>query len=251
MPTNSSKKNEIINVQSLKKIREIGNSEEPIGKTIMRICHLLGLKDEQLPDVIQVATWIEGIRKHYPNYAPEEIYLACELNHYGKLSGKIEHYGKFSIDYLSACLKLYDDKKREAIHSEKTKIEPTKQVENQHKALGYHNGRAYYIELEKWVKSTGSLPLFWDWGKCYEFLLDNGDLAEDFPRSRMIEIFNRFKSKGLSEATVGRFAFQDEKQLGKMIGFDELSKDDNVKHECRKYVVQEFLIKKFEIQKNS
>ncbi len=110
-PLNTLKHNEIITAQSFKKIREIPNPEEPIGKTIMRICHLLGLKDEQLPDVIQVATWIEGIRKYYPQYAPEELYLACELNHYGKFHTKIEHYGKFSIDYLSNCLKLYEEKK--------------------------------------------------------------------------------------------------------------------------------------------
>lgn len=207
---------------------------------------MIGLKLEQLPDPLQVGIMVDGIRKHYANYSPEELYLSCELNHYGKLTSKIEHYGKFSIDYLSACLKLYDDKKREAIHAEKTKIEPPKPIENGQKALGYHNGRAYYLELEKWVKTTGSLPLFWDWSKCYQFLFDDGQLT-DFPKSRMVEIYDRFKSKGISEATVGRFANQGEKQLGKMISFDELSKDDNVKHECRKYVVSEFLTKKFEL----
>ena len=51
----------------------------------------------------------------------------------------------------------------------------------------------------------------------------------------------------MSEATVGRFANQSEKQLGKMIEFDLLSSDNVVKHECRKYVVQQYLTKKFEI----
>ena len=235
--------NPIINAQSFKKIREIPNPEEPIGKTILRICHMIGVVGELLPDTIQVCEWIEGIRKYYPQYAPEELYLACELNHYGKFNTKVEHYGKFSIDYLSNCLKLYEEKKQAEILREKTKIEP----HTQRKEIGYHNGRAYYIEIEKWVKSTGKLPLFWDWGKCYEFLLENGDLSQDFPKSRMLEIFERFKNKGMSEATVGRFANQSEKQLGKMIEFDLLSSDNVVKHECRKYVVQQYLTKKFEI----
>jgi hypothetical protein len=228
---------EIINALSLTKIREIANPEEFIGKQLMKICYLLGLKEDQLPESYQVCDWVDGIRKYYPQYAPEELYLACELNHYGKFHTKVEHYGKFSIDYLSNCLKLYEEKKQAEILREKTKIEP----HTQRKEIGYHNGRAYYIEIEKWVKSTGKLPLFWDWGKCYEFLLENGDLSQDFPKSRMLEIFERFKKKGMSEATVGRFANQSEKQLGKMIEFDLLSSDNVVKHECRKYVVQQYL----------
>ena len=233
-PSNSLKPNEIITAQSFKKIREIGNSEEPIGKTIMRICHLLGLKDEQLPDVIQVATWIEGIRKYYSGYAPEELYLACEMNHYGKLSTKVNHYGKFSIDYLSECLSLYEEKKREEIRREKAKIQPV--VESQNKALGFHHGRAYWLELEKWLKTEKTVPLYWDWGKVFQFLLDDGRLT-DYPKERMIEIYERFKSLGKAEATTGRFSATT---IGKAMDFNLLSSDDTVKLECRKFVVQEY-----------
>jgi hypothetical protein len=44
--------NPIINAQSFKKIREIPNPEEPIGKTILRICHMIGVVGELLPDTI-------------------------------------------------------------------------------------------------------------------------------------------------------------------------------------------------------
>jgi hypothetical protein len=243
---NYSSQNPIINAQSLKKIREIPNPEEPIGKTILKICHMIGVVGELLPTTIQVCDWVEGIRKYYHQYAPEELYLACELNHYGKLATKSEHYGKFSIDYLSSCLKAYDLKKQEAIKHEKTKYTPPAPTPTNQKQLGYHPGRAYYIELEKWVKTEGNIPLFWDWSKCYSFLLENGDLAQDFPKQRMEEIYDRFKSLGKAEATTGRFSATT---IGKALDFDNLTKDDTVKHECRKFVVQEYLRKKFEIQK--
>lgn len=212
----------------------------------MRICHLLGLKDEQLPDVIQVATWIEGIRKYYPQYAPEELYLACELNHYGKFHTKIEHYGKFSIDYLSNCLKLYEEKKQAEILRERSKIQP-KQEPTQ-PLLGYHHGRAYWIELEKWLKNEKTVPLYWDWGKVFQFLLDDGRLT-DFPKERMLEIYNKFKIKGTSQAMSGRISASmspndingdQPTTIGKIAEFDNLTGDKSVQHECRKFVVQEY-----------
>ncbi len=212
---------------------------------INQICTLLGLTQDQLPSTINLSNWIEGIRKHYGGYAPEELFLACELNHYGKLSTKTEHYGKFSIDYLSNCLKNYEEKKQAEILREKSKPTPPP-TPSKAPQLGFHEGRAYYIEIEKWVKNTGELPLFWDWGKCYKFLLDNGDLVQDFPKSRMLEIYDRFKSLGRAEATTGRFSANT---IGKSIAFDELSADKTVQHECRKYVVQQYLVKKFDIQK--
>jgi hypothetical protein len=229
--------------QSLK-IRDITNPEQAINNLIIRICSLLLLPDDMIPNQLQRGMMIDGIIKHYPNYSLEELYLACELNHYGKLATKSEHYGKFSIDYLSSCLKAYDLKKQEAIKHEKTKYTPPPPP--QRKELPYHAGRAYYIELEKWVKTEGNIPLFWDWSKCYSFLLENGDLAQDFPKKRMEEIYDRFKSLGKAEATTGRFSAST---IGKALDFDNLTKDDTVKHECRKYVVQQYLTKKFEIQK--
>lgn len=101
---------EIINTLSKKKIREIPNNNEVIASVIIQVCTLIGLREDQLPATMQVTSWIEGIRKYYSGYAPEELFLACELNHYGKFDTKVEHYGKFSIDYLSNCLKLYDEK---------------------------------------------------------------------------------------------------------------------------------------------
>jgi hypothetical protein len=228
------KTNEIINAQSFKKIREIPNPEEPIGKTILRICHMIGLTEDALPSVPQVCDWIEGIRKYYSGYAPEELFLACEMNHYGKLSHKVIHYGKFSIDYLSNCLKLYDEKKRSEIRREKAKIQPVEP--SGQKALGYHVGRAYWLELEKWLKTEKTVPLYWDWGKVFKFLLDDGRLT-DYPKERMIEIYDRFKSLGRAEATTGRFSAQT---IGKAMDFNLLSSDNTVQHECRKFVVQEY-----------
>lgn len=188
-----------------------------------------------IPNQLQRGMMIDGIIKHYPNYSLEELYLACELNHYGKLSTKSEHYGKFSIDYLSSCLKAYDLKKQEAIHAEKTKYTPPPQQTPQ-PLLGYHHGRAYWLELDKWLKNEKTVPLYWDWGKVYEFLLDDGRLT-DFPKKRMDEIFDRFKSLGKAEATTGRFSATT---IGKAMDFNNLSSDSTVKHECRKFVVQEY-----------
>lgn len=219
----------------MKKIREIPNPEEPIAKTILRICHMIGVTSELLPDTIQICQWIEGIRKHYSGYAPEELFLACELNHYGKFDTKFEHYGKFSIDYLSECLKLYEEKKRSEIRREKAKIQPV-QSPNQNPQLGYHHGRAYWLELEKWLKNEKTVPLYWDWGKVFQFLLDDGRLT-DYPKERMVEIYDRFKSLGRAEATTGRFSAQT---IGKAMDFNSLSSDNTVQHECRKFVVQEY-----------
>lgn len=202
---------------------------------------MLGLKDDQLPDTIQVATWIEGIRKYYASYSVDELYIACELNHYGKYPKKIEHYGKFTIDYLSECLKQFDEKKREAILSQKAKTEPVKPKPQ----LGYHEGRNIYTHLEQWVKTTRSIPMFWDWGKAYSFLKDSGEL-QDYTRERMIEIFERHKSLGKAEATVGRFSANT---IGKLIEFDTLTEDEAIKHACRKFVVHEYLSKKLGLTK--
>jgi hypothetical protein len=229
------KVNPIINAQSFKKIREIANPEEPIGKTILRICHMIGLTEDALPSLSQVCDWVDGIKKYYPQYAPEELFLACEMNHYGKLNPKVIHYGKFSIDYLSECLKLYEEKKQAEILREKAKIQPPSPPSTQ-KALGYHHGRAYWIELEKWLKSEKTVPLYWDWGKVFKFLLDDGRLT-DYPKERMIEIYDRFKSLGRAEATTGRFSAQT---IGKAMDFNNLSSDNTVQHECRKFVVQEY-----------
>jgi len=196
---------------------------------------MIGVVGELLPDTIQVCEWIEGIRKYYSGYAPEELFLACELNHYGKFDSKVEHYGKFSIDYLSNCLKLYDEKKQSEIRREKAKIQPI-QSPNQNPQLGYHVGRPYWLELEKWLKNEKTIPLYWDWGKVFEFLLDDGRLT-DYPKQRMIEIYQRFKSLGMAEATTGRFSAQT---IGKAMDFNSLSSDETVKLECRKFVVQEY-----------
>lgn len=238
----------ITQIESDQKLRDQPNRFILLNAFVAEFMLMANISEQNKPSIEFQKILISNLEKYHNNRSIKEMHFAIELNINGKLSEKVDHYGKVTIEYFAEVFKLYDEKKRSAIHHEKTKyVAP---VQPERKELPYHIGRPYYIELEKWVKTTGSLPLFWDWSKCYQFLLDDGQLT-DFPKSRMIEIFERFKSKGMSEATVGRFAFQDEKQLGKMIGFDQLSKDDNVKHECRKYVVQEFLIKKFEIQKNS
>jgi hypothetical protein len=242
-----SKKNEIINAQSFKKIREIQNPEEPVGKTILRICHMIGISEVELPDVNQICLWIEGIRKYYSGYAPEELYLACEMNHYGKLNPKVIHYGKFSIDYLSECLKLYEEKKQAEILREKSKIQPPSPPSTQ-KALGYHHGRAYWTELENWLKTEKSVPLYWDWGKVFQFLLDDGRLT-DYPKEKMVEIYNKFRVKGTSMAMAGRIGASmsptningnEPTTIGKIAEFDSLTGDASVKNECRKFVVQEY-----------
>jgi hypothetical protein len=86
------------------------------------------------------------------------------------------------------------------------------------------------------LKNEKTIPLYWDWGKVYEFLLDDGRLT-DFPKKRMDEIFDRFKSLGKAEATTGRFSATT---IGKAMDFNALSSDSTVKHECRKFVVQEY-----------
>jgi hypothetical protein len=236
LPTNpkSVSNSEIINTLLKKKIREIPNNNEVIASVIIQVCTLIGLREDQLPATMQVTSWIEGIRKYYSGYAPEELFLACELNHYGKFETKVEHYGKFSIDYLSECLKLYEEKKRSEIRREKAKIQPVEP--SGQKALGYHHGRAYWLELEKWLKNEKTVPLYWDWGKVFQFLLDDGRLT-DYPKQKMIEIYDRFKSLGRAEATTGRFSAQT---IGKAMDFNNLSSDNTVQHECRKFVVQEY-----------
>lgn len=237
LPTNpkSVSNSEIINTLSKKKIREIPNNNEVIASVIIQVCTLIGLREDQLPATMQVTSWIEGIRKYYSGYAPEELFLACELNHYGKLNPKVIHYGKFSIDYLSECLKLYEEKKQAEILRDKSKIQPV-QSPNQNPQLGYHVGRAYWLELEKWLKNEKTVPLYWDWGKVFQFLLDDGRLT-DYPKERMVEIYDRFKSLGRAEATTGRFSAQT---IGKAMDFNKLSSDETVKLECRKFVVQEY-----------
>lgn len=226
-----------------KKIRDYSDPYPIINSFLAEFMLIMNISEVNKPSIEFQRIVIDNIAKYHGNKSLKEMHLAIELNVNGKLSKKIEFFGKISIEYFADCFKLYEEKKQAEILREKTKIEPP----TQRKEIGYHNGRAYYIEIEKWVKSTGKLPLFWDWSKCYSFLLENGDLANDFPKSSMLDIFDKFKSKGMSEATVGRFATQGEKQLGKMIEFDLLSSDNVVKHECRKYVVQQYLTKKFEI----
>lgn len=235
----------ITQIESEQKLKDEPNKFILLNAFIAEFMLMANISEQNKPSIEFQKILIGNLEKYHSNRSIKEMHFAIELNVNGKLSERVDHYGKVSIEYFAEVFRLYDEKKRSAFHHERTKYTPPPPP-TQQKQLGYHPGRAYYLELEKWMKTEGYIPLFWDWSKCYSFLLDNGDLAQDFPKKRMEEIYERFKSLGKAEATTGRFSAST---IGKALDFDNLTKDDTVKHECRKYVVQQYLTKKFEIQK--
>lgn len=226
---------QILTAEREKKVRDYDDPYPIINSFLAEFMLIMNISEANKPSIEFQRIVIDNLAKYHGNKSLKEMHLAIELNVNGKLSKKIEFFGKISIEYFADCFKLYEEKKQAEILREKSKIQPT-QSPNQNPQLGYHVGRPYWLELEKWLKNEKTIPLYWDWGKVFQFLLDDGRLT-DYPKQRMVEIYQRFKSLGKAEATTGRFSAQT---IGKAMDFNSLSSDETVKLECRKFVVQEY-----------
>jgi len=202
---------------------------------------MLGIKEDGIPTPEQRGMMIQGISKYYSSYTPEEIYLACEMNHYGKFTYRIDHYGKFTIDYMSGCLHLFNEEKKAAILRAKM-IEPMRPKPNpippdQQRKNEIHRDKQYWDVLVNFVKEQGYRPLYWDWTKVFNYLRETGHLA-DYDRGRMDDIYREISGKARAAASSERMMADT---IGKINYATSTSSEDRIKEMCRKFVVNEVL----------
>lgn len=205
---------------------------------------MLGIKEDGMPSDEQRAMMIQGIGKYYGQYTPEELFLACEMNHYGKYDQRIDHYGKFTIDYLSSCLHLFNEEKKKAIRKEKMETPPLPKddfyKERSDKYLSDTN-QLYWTDLVQFVKEQGYIPLFWDWERAYRHRKNTGELTH-YTAQRMDEIYNKVKA-GLR--AVSSKEKMGATSIGQLISAENSSSDTSIKYECRKVVIHEILKSKY------
>ncbi len=219
--------------------------DDVINSVISRIIMLLGIKDEGLPNDIQRSMMIQGIGKYYSGYTPEELFLACEMNNYGKYNSRIDHYGKFTIDYLSSCLHLFNEEKKAAILRAKTVATPAQRPQElpteQKRIHDLHRDKSYWDVMVNFVKEQGYIPAFWDWSKVYHYLKETGQLT-DYSKERLDKIYEEISGKTKGNASRERMLSDT---IGKMNFATASSSDERIKDLCRKRVVEEILTNQY------
>lgn len=244
-PLPYSSTSEILATSQGVKIRDQNDVSEVINSLIARIITLLGIKDEGMPTPEQRGMMIQGIGKYYSGYTPEELFLACEMNHYGKYNSRIDHYGKFTIDYISSCLHLFNEEKKAAILRAKTVATPApRPVElptEQKRIHDLHRDKSYWDVMVNFVKEQGYIPAFWDWSKVYHYLKETGQFT-DYSKERLDKIYEEISGKTKGNASRERMLSDT---IGKMNFATASSSDERIKDLCRKRVVEEILTNQY------
>ena len=202
---------------------------------IGRLSVLINLRGENILEPARIKMLAEGIVKYYGNNSPEEIYLACEANQYGKFYTKIEHYGQLTADYISSCLHLYNEERKSAILKQKSREAYSKSPDLEY---GY-TPIAMWEGAVEYVQNTNELPRWWNWDKAYQHLHESGKL--DY---LTLEEKNRIKA--IVTQQVKSDQSQDMKIAGDMIQYRKAkgeALEEQIRTVCRKYIVLEHLKK--------
>ena len=188
---------------------------------------------------------IQGIGKYYGHYTPEELFIACEMNHYGQFDQRIDHFGKFTIDYLASCVHQFNESKKKAVLKEKTIATPAPKTEDFYRERkqihDLHRDKAYWDVMVNFVKEQGYIPLYWDWDKVYHYLFESGQLTEYTPE-KMQAIYDKTRASvksGVAREKMGTAT------IGQLLSAERSGEDTRIKGECRKFVVCEVLNSRF------
>lgn len=100
LPTGQRIRHEIANGN---KIRDLQNSQ-PVTNALARVYLLVGVKTPTEPETQILKDYI---RRYYANYTAEEIVLAFEMAISGDFNADLEHFGQFTVKYLSRVFKAY------------------------------------------------------------------------------------------------------------------------------------------------
>lgn len=205
---------------------------------IGQISVLLNLRGDAALEPARVQMLAEGVVRYHGNWSAEEIFLACEMNQYGKLSPKVEHYNQLTPDYISAVLHLYSEEKKATILKSRMKS-----AEKSNLDLNWGRApEAMYQAIVDFVKVAGRLPDYWDWHLVYDYLTEHR-LIEDWTPARKRELKERMEERVKAEQAKGRMT-----SLASIAFRDLSGKDfhDRVVMECKKFIVLEYLKKYLE-----
>lgn len=249
LPTSSTSvltvNDQIINADKQIKIREISDPYVALNAFIAKVLILLDVKHENKPTIEYQKVMIDGINRYHGSHSIDELYLAIELNLNGKLKDKIDHYGKFTIDYLSSCLHLFNEEKKAAILRAKTVATPApRPVElptEQKRIHDLHRDKSYWDVMVNFVKEQGYIPAFWDWSKVYHYLKETGQFT-DYSKERLDKIYEEISGKTKGNASRERMLSDT---IGKMNFATASSSDERIKDLCRKRVVEEILTNQY------
>lgn len=199
---------------------------EVINVFISKILVLLEIKSDNLPSPERRSILISGIVKYYGNHTVEELYLACEMNFFGKFTTRIDHFGKFSIDYLSNCLHLFAEEKKAEVLKQKRKESPTLIPDNS-------TNESHFQYIKKFYEENKTFPAA-NYSRAFDHLLDTKQVdiegLKAFYENEKIKIIAEIKAKNAYATS------QIERRA-----FEIMLQEPNIKLECRKRYVQKFL----------
>lgn len=228
-PGTSNLHQSILTAMSKTKLRDRPDAVQVAISLIGRLSVLINLRGDNVLEPARVQMLAEGLVKYHGNHTAEEIYLACEANQYNRLYTKVEHYGQLTPDYISACLHTYGEAKKAAVLKEKSN-----QANQTSNDLNYgRTPEAMWKGAVDYVKTTGELPMYWDWGRAYTYLHDTGQL--DY---LTIERKNEIKARMTTQVQIEQS--KNLKTAGDMIGYRKVKGADleaEVRLQCRKFVV--------------
>lgn len=242
LPSAQTVSEQIVLADTKQKIRELHDPFPALNAFVAKVLILLDVKPENKPSIEYQKIIIDGISRYHRNHSVEELYLAIELNVNGKYEQRIDHYGRFSIDYLSSCIHLFNESKKKAMLKAKY-LEPKPDYTERKKLYDNHINSEYYAVLENFCKEHGYAPLYWDWGKVYKYLKDSSMLSH-YTKKDFEDIRYAITGRVKSEATGMRMSAGS---IGQVIEGERAGNEDRISKACRREVVLRYLEEKFNI----
>ena len=89
-------------------IRELQNPE-PLKQALRKIFVLVGIRAEQIPNEEEKTILITFIRERFGNFTSNELVLAFENALIDNFKADTEHFGQFTVKYLSKILNAYTE----------------------------------------------------------------------------------------------------------------------------------------------
>lgn len=121
------------------------------------------------PNDIELAK--KYLREYHPGKGFREVWLAVELNLFGRLEIRIKTFQYFSVKYLSQIMDEYE-KLRNQYFREQTKNAPQPEFK-------FSSGGEMYQTTLEFIEKHNVWPLIWPWWLVYEHLSTLGKVTED------------------------------------------------------------------------
>lgn len=194
---------------------------------ISKINVICAIKEK--PDEITLSLLFDCIVKDYSSLTWDEIFYAFIENQKGNLTKTHQHFGLIDLKFFCSVLNDYLQIRKTAVQEiEKQLTEPQPQTDSPESS---------YLYLVDYYTKNGDFPDYFSYNTTYSYMDENGMIPETNPEKSTI--YDAVKHRLTNTIKL------EELKIGDSIRRSTLwdNFEDRVKIECRKILVQKYIVK--------